>query len=310
MYNEELKRKFIEECTGNKSNAQRAIRLFVASEGFEKEWGVDLCAASEEQLKPALERITGAKLGTQAVDMSTLRKYSKWCLENGVHGANENLQAIQDISYEKLRETMIESPEKLEEYLDKVFSPINDCRPDNLCRGYFWLAYMGFEEKELPEIYAQNVDLTHFVIRFNGKLYPIYKEAIPTILYLVSANSFLCDYVRYETVVERDHGTQILRGMRSGSGVNTESIGRLASHRLKDAADERKEKVVLRYKSIRYSGIFYRMLEEERKTGVVDPNKYLKFYFSNTEKLHVRRATRKSLELMTDYQRWKVAFNK
>lgn len=310
MYNEDLKRKFIDECIENKSNANRALRLFSISEAFENEWGVDICAASEEQLALALEKMTGAKLGTQAVDMSTLRKYSKWCCENKVEGANENLQEFREISYEKLRETMIESPEKLQEYLDAVFPPIIDCRPDNLCRGYFWLAYMGFEEKELPEICSQNVDLKNSAIRFNGKNYQIYDDAIPAIRYLVSANSFIYDYVRYESVVERDQGSQLLRGMRSGSGVNTESIGRLASHRLKKITDERNERIVLRYKSIRYSGIFYKMLEEERRTGSIDPGWYLKFYFGNTDQLHARRAARKAVELQTDYQRWKVAFNK
>lgn len=310
MYNEELKSRFIKECCEDKSATNRAHRLFEAAEGFENNWGNDICTMPEDVLGEALQEITSARLGTQLADMSILKKYARWCLDNQVPSACEGLLKNHEVGCDKLRTTMVDSPEQLQSYMDKAFPSINDCRVDNLCRGLYWLAYMGFEEKEAAEVRVEHVDLKNASIHFGGKLYPIYREAIPTIRYLCSANSFIYDYKKYEAVIERDSGTQLLRGMRSGSGVNTDSIGRLAARRLASISANPDEKIVLRYKSLRLSGIFYKMLDDERRTGDVNFGEYLKMYFSNTDQLAPKRRGRKEVELATDYQRWKAAFNK
>lgn len=310
MYNEELKRRFIQECCDNKSTANRAARLFSRAEKFETIWERDICTVPEDMLSDALQAITSARLGTQTADMSVLKKYARWCIDNSVPDACKGLLKNQDIGYDKLRSTMVESPKQLQDYMDKAFPPISDCRADNLCRGLFWLAYMGFEDHEAAEISVEHIDLKNASIYYNDRVFRIYDEAIPAIRYLCSANSFFYDYKKYESVIERAAGTQILRGVRSGTGVNTDSIGRLAARRISAASEASGEKIVLRYNSLRLSGIFYKMLEEESCTGQVDTEKYLRTYFANAEQLDAKRRDRKLLELDTDYRRWKVAFNK
>lgn len=310
MYNEELKREFIKNCCEDKASVNRAIRLFNMAEKFENSWEKDICTVSEEYLGEALQEITSAHLGTQTADMYVLKKYARWCIENKVPGACGGLLKNQDIGYDKLRTTMVGDPAQLQNYLDKVFLPISDCRADNLCRGFFWLAFIGLAEDEAAEIKVEHVDLKNLSICYHGNTYPIYNEAIPAIRYLCSANSFFYDFKRYETVIERDVGTHILRGTRSSGGVNTDSIGRLASSRVSAATKMYDEKVVLRYKSIRMSGIFYRMLEIEKRTGSVDAKKYLRMYFPDTDQLVDKRMKRKEVEFETDYRRWKTAFNK
>ena len=312
MYNEELKNKFIEECTNGKAEVQRASRLFSLAEPFENEWKRDICTIPATELGDALETITSARLGAQSVDMSILRKYARWCMHIGVEGACDGLMISQDVGYEKLRATMVDSPERLQRNLDMVFHPVSDCRPDNLCRGLYWLAYMGFDNSEVSKITTESVDLKNLVIRFGGKSYPIYEASVPVIRYLCSANSFICDFVRCEAVVERDGGTLLLRGMRSGSGANIDSIERLALRRISAYNKASTENVSIRYRGIRYSGIFYRMFQDETNGVDIDAaaGKYLKFYFSNSDSLHEKRIARKELELITDYRRWKIAFNK
>lgn len=310
MYNEELKLKFINELDGKSPSIIRATRLFNLSEPFEINWGRDICTIPESELGEALEAMTSARLGTQSVDMSILRKYARWCMMNEVDGACDGLMKMQDIGYEKLRSTMVDSPEQLQRYLDVAFSPVTDCRQDNLCRGLYWMAFMGFDEETASKISTEHVDLKNAFIRYDDRYYPIYDDAITVIRFLCSANSFICDYVRYESVVERASGTQLLRGTHAGSGVNTKSIERMATRRIFDANKSSDSKISLRYKSIFYSGIFYRMYQDERAGCLKNPDIYLKSYFQNLDDLHQRRVARKSVELATDYQRWKTAFNK
>lgn len=307
MYNEELKSQFINECIEHEDVKKRASSIFKASSKFEERAGKDICAMNELELVEVLEQVTGIRLARQTTDMSILRKYARWCLENNVHGSNDILLEAQSISYDRLKTVMVSSPAHLHERLNLVFPPETDCRPDNLCRGYFWLAYMGLREDEVPLIRSEHIDLKHMTLNFNDKKYPIYKESVPVIRYLCSANSFIYDYVKYEAVVERDSGTQILRGMKKGSGVNTASIRRLSSRRIQDCITT-DEKIVLRFKSIHLSGVLYQMYMAERPAEEFDIEYFLVKYFGEIDSLSKKRIPRKATELLTDYKRWKTAF--
>lgn len=310
MYNEKLKNKFIEECVKTKASKQRAKHMFDVSSRFEQDWGADICTIVAEGLSDALEAMTGARLGTQTADMTILRKYARWCLDNNIPGACEGLLKSQDVSLNKLRYAMVSGPRQLQERLDHAFPPENDCRPDNLCRGYFWLAFSGFEESDAVELKTEHVDLKNLVIRFSGRVYPIYAEAVPVFRFLCTANSFFYDYIKYEAVIERAHGDKLLRGTGDNRDPNTGSIRRTVSRRLSAISSASDEKIALRYGGIRLSGIFHRMFEEETLGGKINVRKYMLEYDRAAGNLEEKRAARKELELMTDYQRWKSAFEK
>lgn len=308
MYNEELKGKFISECATTDSTFKRARYLFNGSERFEKMYGKDLCAISQENIGEVVESIVGARLGTQTVDLSMLRKYARWCIENGVDGACNALLEERSVDVQKLRDTMVDSPKTLQDLFDHAFPPEVDGKADNLCRGYFWMAFMGLEEKDSLQVTSDHVDLRNMVIRFDEKEYTIYRESIPTLRHLCIANSFFYDYTSREAIVQRVSGNKILRGTGSSPDPNPDSIRRATNRKLSSAVVDRK--ISFKYSSLRLSGILYRMYQEEISNGECDIRKWLLEYDQDVNKLEGRRINRREEEFRTDYERWKIAFNK
>ena len=308
MYNAELKNRFISECASSENQSKRAKLLFGYSAQFETMYGKDLCAISSENIGEVLERVVSPRIGTQAVDMSVLKKYARWCIENHIDGACDAIIGFSDVDANRLRETMVSGPSHLQDIFDLAFPSVDDGKSENLCRGYLWLAFIGLTEEDIVQIEANHVDLRHMVIRFNGKEYPIYKEAVPVLRHLCTAGSFYYDYVTREAILPRALGCKILRGTGESSDPNIASIRRAINRRMKDSVVN--GVTTLRYLSIKLSGTLYRMYVDEVNNGECDTRKGLFDHYGDISNLSVKRRNRKEFELRTDYERWKIAFNK
>lgn len=307
MYNQEIKNKFIEECAVYESSAKRAKRLFKLSERFETELGKDLCAMTDEELVGPVECIVGVRLGTQKVDMSVLKRYANWCIENGVDGACDALTRATGIDPDRMKESSFSGPEHLNQKLNEVFSPVGDGKPDNLCRGYLWLAFFGVDEADSVRIEDGHIDLRNRVIRFEGREYPIYEQADVVIRYLCAANSFFYDFKRREVVIFRAEGRKILRGTGDSPTPNADSMRRMTNRRL--AAMPSNDGSRLKYQGVRLSGVLYRMYLEEKESGTYNIDHAVRDYYHDIDSLPAGRITVKKNELATDYERWKIAFN-
>lgn len=308
MYNEEFKNRFIAECATTESSSKRARYLFNGSERFEVKYGKDLCAIPKEDIDEVVENIIGVRLGTQTVDLSVLKKYARWCMESGIDGACDALLGDHNVDVQKLRDTMIDSPKSLHVLLNRVLPPESDGKIDNITRGYFWMAFMGLEEKDSVQITSDHVDLRNMVIRFNGKEYQVYDESVPTFRHLCIANSFFYDYVTREAIIPRVSGSKILRGTGDSPEPNPSSIRRSINRKLLNLGLN--NSVSVKYSSLRLSGILYRMHQEEILSGKYDIDRWLLEYSPDANKLEKRRRNRKTEEFRTDYERWKIAFNK
>ena len=310
MFNEDLKVRFIKECSETEDSAYRISRMFKIAEKYERVWGADICTRSEAELGDAVEDMIGVRSGAQISHLSILRRYAKWCLRNEVPGACDGLLKIHEIGLKKIKTRMVGDPKQLQEYFDYAFPPEFDCRIDNVYRCFFWMAFAGLDEEDTPRVTAKDVDLRNMIIRLDGKEYPLYIEAAPAFRHLCTADSFLCDFIRYEKIVKRVPGDQILRGTRGDDGVNTDSIRRSALRKLSAAFETSSEKIKLSYKNIQLSGIFYRIYEKEKLSGQYDFSEYFTELFKNKKDLTDRRKIQAREEFENDYLRWKTAFDK
>lgn len=308
MYNEELKNRFITECASSESSSKRAKMLFSYAEPFEQKYQKDLCAISEENIGEVLQKIVSARTGTQIVDMSILKRYSKWCLNNNINGACNAILGAQNFDVQKLRETMVDSPGYLDDLFDRVFPSVADGKSENLCRVYFWMAFMGIPEEDSFNIEADHVNLKKMVVQYNGNEYPIYNQSVQAFRHLCVANSFYYDFVTREAIVPRAPGDKLLRGTGNSPEPKGNSIRKAANRRISDSKVE--DIKSLRYLSLKLSGALYRMYENEVRTGECDIRKGLLDYSPDVMELPPKRITRKELEFRTDYERWKAAFNK
>lgn len=310
MFNEDLKNRFVAECSETEDSAYRMRRMFKISEKYENAWNADLCTRSESELGEAVEEMIGVRSGAQLTHLSMLRKYAKWCLNNDVPDACDGLLKIHEVGLKKIRTRMVSGPKHLQEYFDLAFPPEFDCRIDNIYRCFFWMAFAGISEEDTSKVLTSDVDLKNMVIRIGERRYPIYKESIPAFRHLCTADSFLCDFVRYEKVVRRIPGDQLLRGTRGDDGIKTDSIRRSALRKFSAAFETSFEDVKISYKNIMFSGIYHRIYEKEKLTGECSFSEYFEEMFKDKEGLTDRRKLQAKEEFRNDYTRWKAAFDK
>ena len=309
MYNEDLKRQFIQECIKSEQQARRIEYMFDVAAKFETKWDADICTKSESELGEVMEMLTGVRSRSQASHLSTMRRYAKWCLKNNVPGACEGLINFQEVGLGKIKTNMFGNPEQLQILFDRSFAPIHDGRYDNVYRGFFWMAFAGLKESDTVKITSKHVDFKKMTINYDGRNYPIYEEALPVIRSLCLSGFFVFDFGNSDKIMKRVDGEQILRGARTQAEPKADSIRRLAVRRMNMSKPD-DEASKLTYKDVWLSGIFYRAYEMEKVNGKYDLSEYLDDYYKSREDISDRRKLYIKNEIATDYLRWKSVFYK
>ncbi len=321
MYNEKLKERFIAEFTTNLGRRNVAVKTFEALEKYENAWNADFCTRSEEELKPVVDEITGVREGSKKTRLSVMRAYVKWCLENDVPNATDELLKIKDFGFEKLRRQMVSNPKHLERFLNTAFEKESLQTVDNIYRAYFWLAYSGISEDDVLDIRTGDVDLSQMLVRYGGKEYSLCREAIPSIKNCVELNSFRYIHPNYsdkEIYKPRAAGDALLRAtiLKSVTDMRTEASKkqRLQKYRSEDEKNDKSLDLRLSFDRVNLSGMFYRMYEAERAGMPVSFVSAASDFMSgkNYSQYYNKASIQRNIanKYKADYENWKEAFAK
>lgn len=272
MYNEDRKLRFIESITGDQigvTKREMAREVFNVFEPFEQEAALDLADLPAQEAAKILKEnfaINGEggardlKSSPLVRAMNTVNKYRDWANEKKV----DKVDVISSIKGQRLRETMVWSPEELQLVLDSVFPAVELGTTYNLCRGYLWLVYAGMESKDALQTKVTDIHIKDRWVVHGEKFYPIYGQAIPVLKFLCNAEAMTVIKGPHESIQTRAESDLLLRSVRKGhlsfSTVNSTIYDNVtAAH--KEGRCEQKSLPAL---SIRKSGIFYRAKERER----------------------------------------------
>lgn len=326
MYNEELKEKFIADFNTTTGRRTAARTLFKGLEKYEEEWGADFCTRSREEITPVVGQLVGFREGSQKTRLSILKAYVKWCIQNNVEGAHDELSGIEDFGLDKLKHQMVSSPQHLQRFLNSILEPEVEDTIDNVFRCYYWLAFSGVKEEDALKITSDNVDLTSMVVEYEGQLFPIYREAVPALKRCVEQESFRFKHPNYEMQKPRLAGNQLLRGLynKKTDGKTSDTIGlrvemskKQRKRKFRDKYDEDTSlDLNLSYYRVGLSGLFYRTYEAERMGMPPDfMDAAERFMQGKTYKLDSgrnkigARQRRIAGEYRADYNRWKEAYS-
>lgn len=310
MFNTELKERFVktlEETSVRKTYTQ----FFDIAQKYEEQWGADLCTRTPEEVGQFLSEASGITSQSKASTLSILRKYVRWCLsQEDISDVQESLLTIDSISADKLKSQTVTSPLHLQKYLDAVFDKEDDRTIDNLFRTYLWMAYAGILQENVPKITNEDVDLLNMVIRYNGKEYPIYREAVKAIRYSVELD--YVSAVRASTgsfaILHRIDSNMVMRGTKSV--MTTQTLQIRVSTKQRAALDSGKTDLRLSYFKVWISGLFYRVYTDELMGTGIKPD-FLQYAenirLASGSKKHVTRQAKYYLE---DYLQWKKLLNK
>lgn len=309
MYNEEQKNRFLQDFAGGEKTQARARFLFNSIEAYEEQWSADICTRSTEELDDVLGKIAGVRGSTIFMNLWTLRRYAKWCMDHNIPGATDALLKIKEVGLEQIANTTVSGPEHLQNRLDLVFPPESDCKIYNVSRAFIWMAFFGIDEYDSINFTAKNVDLKNKVMTRDGRTYPIYDEAIPVLRNVCIADSFVYEHPRYQVIRARCEGSSILRGFRENEKGTHKSVMQMTSKRIKAAFAKLDDPVEMTYQQVSLSGIFYRVYLNEKETGEVDFTEVNDNLLRNKPNYSKEKRDKVLRDYKEDYIRWKAAFN-
>lgn len=314
MYNQEVKIRFIREYTQSMATESFAVTVFNLFAPYEEGWEADLCTRTTEELQVAADAVLSMRIQSQMQQLRIISAYCKWCVLNGVPGATDGGTHIAFSGMDKMRMRMVSGPVHLQKYLDEVFPPVENETVSIVYRCYYWMAFAGIKETDVLSVKCADVDLSDLVIRFGGKEYDLYREAIPTFRLATTLTSFnyFHENPTYVARRERRAGDALIRGIKPLESLK--SLQSAMGRPPKEAFETGKTRQRLTYRNVMLSGLFYRVYENER-SGI--PHNFADIVAEKTEGKEYatsrgmsKKQILKQIEnrYLEDYQRWKFVF--
>ena len=325
MYNQELKEQFVSAYSKNESKRKSLYNIFEAVGKYEEKLSKDFCQMNEEELSHVLQELMGYRARSKSTRGSSLRAYARWCFDNQIPGATQAMESVDfdRVGLDKMRRQSVASPQHLQRYLDSVFEKESEETVDVVYRCFFWLAYMGvMKEEDALSVDVSDVDFEDMAIHFNGKDYPFYREAVPSIKQCATLESFRYVHPNYDLVLkERAPGTTLLRGLtdtRSLQVFRNTICRKERERKFLPAArkDDKSLDLSLSFDRVWLSGRFFVMLENERSGMSVDFT-YLaeefmegkEYNLSSGRNLIGAKKRQVAGDYLRDYEQWKLAYS-
>lgn len=314
MYNEDIKKRFVEESTSSKTSQAAMIRLFNLIAPYEGSWNADICTRGEDDIQGIIDRVSGRTSSSRYAQVSILKKYGKWCLDNGVSGASDGILNISQYigGMDTVRQQMVATPAQMQSFLNDVFAPEDAKTYDDIYRVYCWLNFMGVPKDKIMQIDSDCIDFERLTLSIDGRSYEIYAFSVPAFKNVTELNYFFVDRNGALIKVSRRSGPNIMRGIRATASEQT--IIREISAAESRAALNGKDVKRLSSVRIRQSGLFFRMYQREIRGYCAD------FTDAATEDLkdkgcenadsesYRKRMIKYVWQYKIEYERWKQAF--
>lgn len=312
MFNAEIKERFVKSYTTKNSVRASFKRFFDIAQKYEEQWGADLYTRTPNELSLFLNEASGLTTQSRSRTLRMLKSYVRWCLtQEDIFDVQEDLLDINSFSDNKLRKQTITSPVHLQRYLDAVFECEEKETVDNIYRTYFWMAYAGIDQNDVPKIRKKDMDFSDMVIRFGGKTYPIYREGIKAIRRCVELDYI--QSIRTNTgksiVLKRFDSDCVMRGRRSV--FTSHALQERVSRKQKEAIEKGKTDLRLSYFKVWISGLFYKVYLDE--ISGIEPD--FSSFIAEIDAAKGIKKDRSSLlkqvsSYHEDYLRWKELFSK
>lgn len=297
MYNEQIKRAFIQKYTKSDKTKRLLLHIFGGTQEIEEKYGTDFYAMNTEQAQEAFTLVTGIRVSGASAILMILKAYVRWCNANGYRVSDAVYELRIDV-YDKLKDGYVSSPRHLRETLDAVFPNPALNQIEYIYRSFFWLGFMGLQVSEAIQVTEGDLDFRGMRLLFfekrdkankdrnqdktqtkdkpEEKLLPIYPESLADLRMAVELVELREERGAKGVWKQRAAGHEILRGKVSKltleEAVNT-TFRPTISRAFKAAQDKREQdsssiprgaSLQLTFKHAYMSGIFYRAYKEEQ----------------------------------------------
>ena len=187
MYNEEIKRRFLEEVAKNKTEKIHFSSLFNLSYDFEQSSGMDIAEMSRNSVISCLERLGFDEVATVRAYVTVGNRYVDWCEANGYFS---NIQhGFKGLSVDDVDISDAISKSFFRDELDLVSSiqMVHDLNSGYTDAPVLALAWLGLTMKEILALRDSDVDLDNRCIHLlNGSVINGFSDTIHDVLYRYS----------------------------------------------------------------------------------------------------------------------------
>lgn len=318
MYNEQLKRTYLEKLDYKELYKKNIESMFNICEAFEIKFSRDVSTFTQDMVAEMMSEV-GLLSKTKYPKISILRQYAKWCVQNGVSGANYevfNTSYESDVSnFSKIKRRMIANPKHLQDCLDKLFDPEDACTIDNIYRCYAWFAYAGLRSEQMLKLSKYDVDIDRLTIYCNDRRFQLEPLARKALLNCCILSYFTYLHPNYGSEIQREryHSNQLMRGIKAD--MTKEQIKREYNKHKRDKNGNMKCDVEISETYLRLSGVFFRTRLEEVAgympdfaDFVIDEASNIDYDIENVPICTSAVIKRKASMYLNDYQKWKEMF--
>lgn len=277
LYNEALKKRFIDEAGLSKTKNDVALCMFGPACRFERAAGKDLYQMQPDELQSVIDEVFTGNILYKKSMFSVLKLYLEWCSVQGLPGAVCRTDGLNYFGLANVRRSMVADAGMLQNVLDSLFRPEFDGGLDVTFRAYYWLLFSGVTADEAVNLTANDIDFSRKTIHCCTGVDVMlrYPESMSSLMYCIMADHFVVYYdhgLQNKQPVTRKHersdGDTILRGLaRYENRTKEPSIDSRIADKMLVMRKQGGVEYKITTQSILRSGVFYRAYCEERATG-------------------------------------------
>lgn len=188
MYNEEIKRRFLEEAIGKTDEKRRSLGVLNVLSSFESSKGMDVAEMSRPMVVSCLKAMQLDEVGTVRAYITAGNKYTDWCETNGYF--LDTPHGFKGLSVDDVDISDAISKSFFRDELDLVSSiqMVHDLNSGYADAPVLALAWLGLTMKEILALRDSDVDLDNRCIHLlDGSVINGFSDTIHDMLYRYSA---------------------------------------------------------------------------------------------------------------------------
>lgn len=188
MYNEEIKRRFLEEAIGKTDEKRRSLGVLNVLSSFESSKGMDVAEMSRPMVVSCLKAMQLDEVGTVRAYITAGNKYTDWCETNGYF--LDTPHGFKGLSVDDVDISDAISKSFFRDELDLVSSiqMVHDLNSGYADAPVLALAWLGLTMKEILALRDSDVDLDDRCIHLlDGSVINGFSDTIHDMLYRYSA---------------------------------------------------------------------------------------------------------------------------
>ena len=164
MYNEEIKRKFLEEFDPKQSRGGGPTAFMQKIGPYEESIGKDIAEMTTQEAQKTILSAKFREYSVLRLAMSVFRKYSEWCITNNMFSdMPDGVRSLKAKDFD-LSDGLAENAFKNEEEFFNTLKAIYSFEDGLADVPYLALAWAGLKKKEIIELLDSEIDLDNRVI--------------------------------------------------------------------------------------------------------------------------------------------------